>query len=510
MIPLQNASLTFPGAEASLITLLVKPINWRHFPAQASHRISKSKSFTPAKHTKPLPPHHIPLSDNTGGDDCKAGPGRAGPAPRPALPTQQRLPLGGSMAPQRSGERLAQHPNHLRGHHGFSSCPDGRRGSPRARRPPAVPEAGGRARCCPGEPLPAAAAPRMRAAQRCGRLRVGGERRVQSAGGVCARGGGAGWGGRGSGGRVMLLGVTWPLAPQSGRSLCGRSSRAPGEREEEEEGGRGAALRPTGPRVRGPARRSGGRRWGEPSRAELYSPNRPLRAAGARVPPARPVPVGLKGFGGGRTVRGGRGQYHSGGAGGRDWGAFMGAVLASRPPSPPLSPSSPPVVACPAAAGAGAVGPRARVAGAVRSGESRGESQAGAGPLLGAILEGIFPPFPRGRAQRRRGAGQSVRRYSAPRPRRFRGCPCAPVTQAWLSRAAVPGPVRKGQLSPAGSAAVNPLCLGESCNWRVPCLLPSVGAGGRFILGRKQRDPNPVCLVLYGEILGMLWGMLEM
>lgn len=60
-----------------------------------------------------------------------------------------------------------------------------------------------------------------------GQLRVGGQRRVQWAGGVCARGGGRGRG-RG-GGRAMLWGVTWSAAPQSGRSLC-RERPGPGQR----------------------------------------------------------------------------------------------------------------------------------------------------------------------------------------------------------------------------------------------------------------------------------------
>lgn len=71
----------------------------------------------------------------------------------------------------------------------------------------------------------------MRTAQRRGRLRVGGERRVQSAGGVCARGGGGGGQGRRAGnvvGSHLTAGAAVGPQPVPGAAELGGAGRAGG------------------------------------------------------------------------------------------------------------------------------------------------------------------------------------------------------------------------------------------------------------------------------------------
>lgn len=117
---------------------------------------------------------------------------------------------------------------------------------------------------------------RTRPACLCGRLRGGGERGGQWAGGVCACA---------AGGAAMLSGVTWPRSPQSGRSRWDGSDRA-GEKGSGERKRREAAAvlptgRPPGPRLRG----GGGNRSAEVSwRARSLS--------GSRPPPRAPSPGG--------------------------------------------------------------------------------------------------------------------------------------------------------------------------------------------------------------------------
>lgn len=205
MVPLQNVSLTSPSTEESLITLLVKPINRRHFPAQASRRISKSKSFTLVKLIRPITTLPPALPDDTRGDGCGAEAGAATGPSHPATASPWRLPARGPPSPQRGGERHAQGPSQP------PRPPRLFKLFRRAGRPPLVPvpvpEAGGRALRCAGERLPARCRRRRACALRSG---VGGCASAGSAASNqragCVRGG-AGAGGRG-GGRVMLLGVT--------------------------------------------------------------------------------------------------------------------------------------------------------------------------------------------------------------------------------------------------------------------------------------------------------------
>lgn len=87
----------------------------------------------------------------------------------------------------------------------------------------------------------------MRTAPRCGRLRVGGERRIQSAGGVCAR-----RGGRRGGGRVMLFGSHLTARAAVGPQPLWQEWPSPKERgEKEKEGGEAVAALPSRRPARG-------------------------------------------------------------------------------------------------------------------------------------------------------------------------------------------------------------------------------------------------------------------
>lgn len=193
------------------------------------------------------------------------------------------------------------------------------------------------------------------------------------------------------------------------------------------------------------------------------------RADMNRRAPVRPVPVGLRGVlgrgqhravcaKGGRVVAGTEARSQ----GGRCWsaGRFLptSRPAALRPRCRPVPPRRGRALSEP---GRGRRGPAGGRAGCRARGGAR-PAAGGGGGALSARGTGRRPAPPSPVPPRRyalsspeacacggRGAGQSVvTRRLVPG---VHGCPCAPVTQAWLSHAAVPGCVRKGQHSPAGA-----------------------------------------------------------